>query len=195
VKLVDYPEVRRLVEARDCTVKRVITMTAEVRMLKKPEPVGTFVSADAAGEHWDVIAVMRACDIARSAPGVTYRPPKIEPPKGLDVTAHGLREDLIVEAITANGVWAYRAGQRTLALEALLRCEGAERGLMFADTKQVVRDAARAVADAGLAVLSMGPLGGWSLARITWLPPATIKEMKPEDEAGMGYFGSLGAPK
>lgn len=184
MRLVGFDQVVSLAEARGCTVKRAGTASADVTRSDRVRPIGNLTSTDAAGEHWDVIAVLRACDIARAKSHATYRPLKTTPPDGLDVVAHGLREDLIVAAITAAGVWAYRAGQRTIPLEALLTC--VSRGhLIFSDTKPAVREAAEAVVGAGLAEPVRGPRGGWSRARIEWLPAArrTVRYTSEEDDA------------
>lgn len=187
MKLIGFDEVVRLAGERGCTVRRDSAVSLEMR-----GPGGTTAhcnSTDGENKIWTTTAVFTACRDARLSPRSHARPGTAIAPKGLDVTRYGLREYLIAEALVADGVWAYRAGERTVALETLLRCNNSSAELHWADNKPAIRQAARAVVDAGLAELFMGPNGGWSRARVEWLTPAKITDLKPDDEDVIGSIG------
>jgi hypothetical protein len=191
MKQVGFDEVVTLAEARGCTVKRTTKVSLEMR-----GKAGSTASCDAVDEkieRWTTTAVFTACTAARLSPRSRAYPGTMEAPEGLDLTQYGLREDLIAQAIVADGVWAYRAGQRTVALETLLRCNNSSAELHWADNKPAIRNAVRAVVDAGLAELIMGPNGGWTRAWVRWLPAAQQESHLTAED--IDAAASVGAPK
>ncbi|MDB5581349.1 MAG: hypothetical protein JWR80_6525 [Bradyrhizobium sp.] len=186
MKIVGFDEVVRLAEARGCTVKRLSAVSVEMR-----GPGGntaTCNSADGENKLWTTTAVFVACRDARLSPTSRSRAGTPDAPAGLDVKQYGLHEHLIAAAMVADGVWAYRDKQRTAALETLLRCSHGEE-LHWADNKPAIRNAVRAVVDAGLASLVMGPNGGWSRAKVQWLPAAKITDLEAEDHDAASSLG------
>jgi hypothetical protein len=194
---IGFDEVRRICEARACEAKLLDgVLGCEIRFYEH----FSVICVPGGGEkRWNPLEVFADCHRAAMAGGKEWRPGKTTPPVGLDTKSHGLKEDLIAAALSADGVWPYTKTNRTIALEALLRCEeGSTRGLMFADAHPKVREAARAVVDAGLAELVMGPKGGWSKARVIWLPLAKLdtetepetktETLTPEEDDSIGGF-------
>jgi hypothetical protein len=113
--------------------------------------------------RWSAAEVFRACSRVHGR-----RIPRHMAPRGvsLDRSFHNLKEDLIAEVIAADGIAPYRHGQRSVALEALLR--SAETRKLGSGDRPQVRRAVQAVADAGLAVLTKGPKGGFANADLMW---------------------------
>jgi hypothetical protein len=180
VKLIEFGEVHRIAKYRDCSAVRGDEHKCEI--VRKSRSVNCYVSKP---NLWRPIAVFKACQEAAGKKPVEVG----EVPKDLNTTTHGLDEALIAEALAADGIRPYWRGLRTMPFEAVIRCAGdptkAIRRLMvsddptdrvyppgatlaFSDTHPSVRLAARAVVDAGLAILEFGPRGGWSRARVIW---------------------------
>jgi hypothetical protein len=104
----------------------------------------------------------------------------VDPSEGLDTVSHGLQEDVIAETLASDGIWPYRSGRRTAALEALLASEARDGFIPTADTNRTVKMAARAVIDAGLADHIFGPKGGVYVC-IRWTPAARQKVLLTPD--------------
>lgn len=167
--LIDFGAVKTFSTARGCDVTRRGRLACEMT-----GPGGTTAmctSADAEGKTWDVLEVFRACHRARAEAEGRRRPGAVEPPAELDIEWHGLREDVIAAAMAADGIWPYRSGRRSNALDALLAAEARGGFIPTADSNPKVKMAARAVIDAGLADHIVGPRGGLYVA-IRWTPAA-----------------------
>jgi hypothetical protein len=168
MRLVDFETVKALSAARGCDVKRVSKVACEMTCAGR---TAMCPSADAEGLFWNVLAVFRACHLARVAGEGLERVGPTKPPEGLDVEWHWLREDVIAETLSADGIWPYKAGRRTAALEALLASEARDGRIPTADVNPRIKMAARSVIDAGLADHIVGPKGGIYVA-IWWTPAA-----------------------
>lgn len=186
--MIPFSEVQRIAKERGCKATNQRKYACDIGF-----PGGRKVNCTAAArELWNPISVFLACRACKEPDGkrLAFIKKKLPESMNMDVTSHGLREDLIAEALAADGVKAYHGRQRTIGLEALLRSENDRRGLAFADVNPTVRDAARAVVDAGLAELTLGPRGGWSLAHIVWTPAARIGgHLTPEQNDALEIFG------
>lgn len=198
--LIDWNAAEKLVRERGCIPGkpsgRHFKIAGAIRRGKLTG--GRIVTCtESRADMWHPVNVFRACREALGEKPIE----NWKAPKDIDTAAYGLDEEMIAEAIAADGIRPYWQGRRTLSLESLLRCvgdpadyaggqalvisndpeadahvypPGRHRRIAWADTRPEVRRAATAVADAGLAVLRMGPRGGWSRAELFWRSAARI---------------------
>lgn len=154
----DAGDVEALVASRACTIVGIHECFCEIAA-KGAENSSRF--ALRRDGHWIATDIFAACTQARGRRVPQHRPTRdlIPPP-----TAGRLREDLIAGTIAADGVRPFDSNGRTVALEALLR-SAADGRLAYGERPQV-QAAVRAVVDAGLARLMLGPRGGFANAKL-----------------------------
>jgi hypothetical protein len=186
--LVDFDAVKAFSAARGCKVKRLSKVSCEIT----GTITATCNASDKEGRRWNVLDVFRACHRARVAGDGLERVGSIEPPKGLDTKSHGYQEDVIAEALRADGIWPYKSGRRTAALEALLASEARDGFIPTADVNRRIKLAARAVVDAGLANHFVGPRRGMYLC-IRWTPAARQTALTADEEDGISVFSEKSA--
>lgn len=167
--MIDFEAVKSLSLARGCQVRRVGKLACE--MTGELGTTAMCTAKDPEGISWDVLDVFRSCRDARTGTDRPHRLGKTTPPVGLDTMSHGLQEDVIADALAADGIWPYTSKRRSNALDALLAAEARGGFIPCADSNRKVKMAARAVIDAGLADHIIGPKGGQYLC-IRWTSAA-----------------------
>jgi hypothetical protein len=183
VLLINFDAVKTFATTRGCDVKRVSKVACQMTGALGTTAICT--SADADGLAWNVLAVFRACHSARVTAEGLERHGSVKAPEGLDTVSHRIKEDLIAETLSADGIWPYKAGRRTAALEALLASDARGGNIPTADTNRTIKLAARAVIDAGLADHIIGPKGGMYVC-IRWTPAARQEvHLIPDEVAAM----------
>jgi len=179
--LIDFDAVKMFSLARGCVAERRSSLACEMTCAAGAAAMCTATDKD--GTRWNVLDVFRACRDARVGADGPQRPGKATPPAGLNTEQyegreHGLREELIAEALTADGIWPYLSKRRSNALDALLASEAREGFIPTADSNPKVKLAARCVIDAGLADHIIGPRRG-ILVCIKWTPAARRSYLTP----------------
>src|SRR5665213_290686 len=162
--LIDFDAVKMFSLARGCVAERRSSLACEMTCAAGAAAMCTATDKD--GTRWNVLDVFRACRDARVGADGPQRPGKATPPAGLNTEQyegreHGLREELIAEALAA-----------------LLASEAREGFIPTADSNPKVKLAARCVIDAGLADHIIGPRRG-ILVCIKWTPAARRSYLTP----------------
>jgi hypothetical protein len=172
--------VARLCASRDCTLVAVDEQKigAVIRANEAP-PNAEPQYAEWADEGWWLPGpVYAACTLAKN-----LKVPSWDPPRELDLTSYGLREDYIARLLSSDGIRPFYAGARSVALGALVRTAKFEEGRLAHGDRKIVKAAVRAVTDARIATVTFGKRGGWACAFLNWHDRAKLTKMTPEERA------------
>lgn len=169
----DEAGVKWLAERRGCELIGVEKLSALIRIADDPEAQPEYAIWGDEG-RWYPIEVYRACTRAR---GEKVHP--FETPKGVMLPATGIDHERVAELIAADGVRVWYGRAWTIAFEAVLRTT--RDGIVLFGDRRPVKKAVLAVADAGLAELTLGPRDGWVRATLTWHDRARLRT--PEEIA------------
>lgn len=159
--------VRRVVQARQCTVVDASEFVCSIRAIQGTE----IISVVGEDSRWRAAAVFAAC---RHAHGLDLADWRRGDAARLDRFWHNLNEELIAQLLAADGIAPYSRGGRTVPLDALLRTASSDNPKLAYGDRAKVRDAVRAVCDAGLAALRLGERGGYANATLSWKEHARV---------------------